>query len=126
MEVNIASKGGQKSFNYADSSVEQAQNVQTNDKKQSYVVRDVEDKSSKNEPVREADAKKAVAKINKLLEGKSTHIEYDKDKRFNQVMIMKVVDNNTHKVINEIPSKQVLDMVAQFCQMAGLILDKKV
>jgi flagellar protein FlaG len=40
-------------------------------------------------------------------------------------MIMKVVDNNTHEVVNQIPSKQVMDMIAQFSEMAGLVLDKK-
>lgn len=83
-------------------------------------------KNSKSEQVTSADAKKAVDKVNKLLEDKTTHLEYEEDKNFNSVLIMKVVDNNTHEVLSEIPSKQIMDLIAQFAEMAGLVLDKKV
>ncbi|MGV8982691.1 flagellar protein FlaG [Clostridium sp.] len=68
--------------------------------------------------------KDAVSKINKFLEGESTHLQYEKHEVLNQ-MIIKVVDNNTHEVVNEIPSRKILDMVAKMCEMAGVLVDKK-
>ncbi|MBZ9688099.1 flagellar protein FlaG [Clostridium estertheticum] len=72
----------------------------------------------------EKEVKKAVNKINKFLEGESTHLQYEKHDVFNQ-MIVKVIDNNTNEVINELPSKKILDMVAKMCEMAGVLVDKK-
>ena len=66
----------------------------------------------------------AVNKINKFLEGDGTHLQYEKHDVFNE-MIIKVIDNKTNTVINEIPSKKILDMVAKMCEMAGILVDKK-
>ena len=72
----------------------------------------------------EKQIKNAVSKINKLLEGEGTHLQYEKHDVLNQ-MIVKVIDNNTNTVINEIPNKRILDMVAKMCEMAGVLVDKK-
>lgn len=72
----------------------------------------------------EKEVQNAVTKINKFLEGDGTHLQYEKHDVFNQ-MIIKVIDNNTNQVINEIPSKSVLDMVAKMCEIAGILVDKK-
>ncbi|MBU3126681.1 flagellar protein FlaG [Clostridium tagluense] len=72
----------------------------------------------------EIEVENAVSKINKLLEGQSTHIQYEKHDALNQ-MIIKVIDNDTNEVIKEIPSRKILDMVAKMCQMAGILVDKK-
>lgn len=72
----------------------------------------------------EKEVKNAVSKINKLLEGEGTHLQYEKHDVINQ-MIIKVIDNNTNEVIKEIPSKKILDMVAKMCELAGILVDKK-
>ena len=72
----------------------------------------------------EIEIKNAVGKINKLLEGEGTHLQYEKHEVLNQ-MIIKVIDNNTYQVIEEIPSRKILDMVAKMCEMAGVLVDKK-
>ena len=72
----------------------------------------------------EKEIKNAVSKINKFLEGEGTHLQYEKHDVLNQ-MIVKVIDNNTNEVINEIPSRKILDMVAKMCEMAGILVDKK-
>lgn len=121
MDVRSLSHGGQSLNELNDNSVYNAEGIQstkTDDNVSSI-------KTEKNDSISVQDAKKATEKINKLLEDKSTHIEYEADKDFKQVIIMKVVDNDTNKVLNEIPSKQILDMVAQFCEMAGILLDKR-
>jgi len=80
--------------------------------------------SSNGSGNREKEVKSAVSKINKFLEGESTHLQYEKHDVFNE-MIIKVIDNNTNEVINEIPSRKILDMVAKMCEMAGILVNKK-
>lgn len=125
MEVNVTSQGRQDIQMYADSSVGNTQKVQTNDTKQNSIVEINKDKSLDNQAVSEKDAQKAVGKLNKLLEDTSTHVEYEHSDPFKSIMIMKVIDNNTNQVITEIPSRKIIDMMAQICEMAGLVLDKK-
>jgi len=72
----------------------------------------------------EKEIKNAVNKINKFLEGEGTHLQYEKHDVLNE-MIVKVIDNNSNEVINEIPNKKILDMVAKMCEMAGILVDKK-
>lgn len=121
MEVKVSSQGRQNLYNVNDNSGISTQDTQENVKINVSETNSID----KDKGVTVEEAKKATEKINKLLEDKSTHIEYEQDKDFKNVMIMKVVDNNTKQVLNEIPSKQILDMISQFCQMAGLVLDKK-
>ena len=72
----------------------------------------------------EIEVKNAVSKINKVLEGEGTHLQYEKHDVLNE-MIIRIIDNNTNEVIKEIPSKKILDMVAKMCEMAGILVDKK-
>jgi len=73
---------------------------------------------------KEKEIKSAVIKINKFLEGETTHLQYEKHDVLNE-MIVKVVDNNTNEVLREIPLRKILDMVAKMCEMAGVLVDKK-
>ncbi|EDS76690.1 flagellin family protein [Clostridium botulinum C str. Eklund] len=67
----------------------------------------------------------AVNKINDYLKGEDTHIEYETYEGFKNQFIIKIVDNVTKKTIKEIPPKKILDMVAEICRLAGVIVDKK-
>lgn len=120
MDVEAISHGGQNLYNIDNSLVGSNGNVQNNTENSI-----AEDKDVPNNGISEKDAKRATKIMNDLLKDKSTHVEYEQDEDFKYIMIMKVVDNDTNKVINEIPSKKILDMVAQFCEMAGLIVNKK-
>ena len=77
-----------------------------------------------NKELTEADIKKAVEKMNKLLQGEATHAEYEKHEKLNAYVI-KIVENDTGKVINEIPPKKILDLVAKLCELAGVFVNKK-
>jgi len=66
---------------------------------------------------------KAVKKLNKFLEDDKTHAEYSIHKELGTTMI-KIIDDDTKKVILEVPSEKILDMVASMCEQVGLI-DKK-
>ncbi|SKA72712.1 flagellar protein FlaG [Clostridium sp. USBA 49] len=74
--------------------------------------------------IQEKDLKNAVDKLNKFLEDNKTHAEYEIHDKLNDVMI-KIVDDNTGKVIKEIPPQKILDMVAKMCEIVGILFDKK-
>jgi flagellar protein FlaG len=68
---------------------------------------------------------KAMEKAQKAIEGGNTTLEYSVHKETKSIMV-KVLDKDTGKVIREIPPEKILDMVAKFCEMAGIYVDKKV
>lgn len=73
----------------------------------------------------EKDIKRAVDKLNKFLQGEETHIEYERHDKLKNEFIIKIINNDTKEVIKEIPPKKILDMVAEMCKIAGIIVDEK-
>lgn len=67
---------------------------------------------------------KSIDKLNKLLEKNNTHAEYSIYEELGTTMV-KIIDDNTNKVIMEIPKEKVLDAVAAMMKNTGL-LDEKV
>ncbi|ABK61100.1 flagellar protein FlaG [Clostridium novyi] len=76
--------------------------------------------------IKEKDVQNAISKLNKFLQGENTHLEYERHEVFKSQFVVKIIDNQTKKVIKEIPPKKILDMVAEICRLAGVIVDKKV
>lgn len=66
---------------------------------------------------------RAIKKLNKFLEDDKTHAEYTIHKELGTTMI-KIVDDDTKKIILELPSEKILDMVASMCEQVGLIDQK--
>ncbi|WP_333886783.1 flagellar protein FlaG [Clostridium sp.] len=125
MEVKDIGQGRQVSFdtsNNSESTGISTNTVSVNDSTVN-VKSQVEGTESKN--MDSKDTKKAVDKLNKLLEDTPTHLEYEIYGKLNSVMI-KVVDDNTKEVVKEIPPKKIVDMVDKLCELAGLFMDKKV
>lgn len=79
----------------------------------------------KQKSISEADVKKAVDKLNKFIDDENTHVVYEQHDKFKNTFIVKIVDNSTGQVIQEIPPKKLLDMVAKMCEMVGVLFDKK-
>lgn len=71
------------------------------------------------------DVEKAADKLNKLLEDKETHVEYELYGDFKDLTV-RIIDNKTKQVVQEIPPRKLIDMVNKLCEMAGVFLDKKV
>jgi flagellar protein FlaG len=67
---------------------------------------------------------KSIEKMLKILEGDSTSLKFDIHKDTNTIMV-KVIDNETQKVVREIPSEKILDMIASIWKLVGIIVDKK-
>lgn len=74
--------------------------------------------------VNEKEVEKSVEKLNKFLEDEKVHVEYEVHDKLNQLMI-KIIDDETKEVIQELPPKKILDMVAKMCEMVGILMDKK-
>lgn len=72
----------------------------------------------------EKEVGKAVDKLNKLLEDKATHAEYEVYGKAKD-LIVRIVDNKTKEVVQELPPKQIIDMIDKFCELAGMFVDKK-
>jgi flagellar protein FlaG len=130
MEVNNLGQGRQLSLNAAvidnaviDNNVQQNYNSSENSIDLE-IKKIFNDDSNIDKPITEENVKKAVDKFNSLLEENPTHFEYEIYGKFRDTVI-KLVDNNTKKVIKEIPPKNIIDMVDKFCELAGFFVNEK-
>jgi flagellar protein FlaG len=125
MEVNSTSQGRQLSLDAAVSGSNIQQNYNSSGSTIDLeIVKIFNDENNVDKPVTEENVKKAVDKFNPLLEENDTHFEYEMYGKFKDT-VLKLVDNNTKKVIKEIPPKNIIDMVNKFCELAGLFVNKK-
>jgi flagellar protein FlaG len=72
-----------------------------------------------------AEVAKAVDKLNQTVELYNQELKFvlhDETQRF----IVQVIDKASEEVITEMPPKKILDMVAAFKEMVGLLVDKRV
>ena len=126
MEVGTVGQGGQPSFDTFSKSSEINKINQPKSVQRLEVASESTSitNSSKDKPIREEEISKAVDKLNKFLEGESTHVEYSMHETFKDVMV-KIVDNETGQVIVETPPKKILDMIAKMMELVGVMIDKK-
>ena len=75
-------------------------------------------------PVSEQVVMDALEKVNRSLAGSSRRFDISIHEKTNEIMV-KVIDSETDKVIREIPSEKILDMVAKLWELAGLIVDER-
>lgn len=129
MEVKGLGQGGQNTLDYYSV---QIQNNNTKDNAvdtdgMKYQTTGVQNKNTSEtaKDIDESKVKNAVDKINKLLEDKSTHVEYESHDLFKHDIIIKIVDNKTNQVVSEVPPRKLLDMVAKLCEIAGIFINQK-
>ncbi|OOM77921.1 flagellar protein FlaG [Clostridium puniceum] len=118
-----SSDAAQYSNNNTNNANNVSKNVEVSNSKQ--VEKSQENKNNKEnkEGIAKENLDRAVKKLNKFLEDDKTHAEYSVHKELGTTMI-KIIDDDTKKVILEVPSQKILDMVASMCEQVGLI-DKK-
>ncbi|NEZ45866.1 flagellar protein FlaG [Clostridium niameyense] len=85
---------------------------------------EIMDKSISSNKEENKEVEKSVDKLNKLLEPKDIHLEYEIYGKFRDLTI-RLVDNNTKEIIKEIPPKKIIDMVDKLCELAGILIDQK-
>lgn len=66
----------------------------------------------------------AIEKANKHIKVYDRRLEFSIHDATKEIMV-KVIDTESDKVIREIPSEKILDMVAHLWQVAGILVDEK-
>lgn len=82
-----------------------------------------EEKEEKNPQQDPRVVEKAVSLLNKTMESYNTELRFTLHKESGEYMV-KVISTKDNSVIREIPPKRVLDMVAHFKEVLGIIVDK--
>lgn len=89
------------------------------------VEKDATESTQKVE-VREKNIEEAVEKINKQLEATNTKIKFkihESEHSLNNKVSIKVVDEESEKVIAEIPSEEAIEMAEKMQQVIGILFD---
>lgn len=125
MEVGSLGQGGQVSLNVNKNvdNTATTNNSQGIDNIKIPTNTKSDNNTSKNN-TNEKDVNKAIDKLNVFLSDNKTHAEYEIHDKFKDIMI-KIVDDKTGQVIQELPPKKILDLVAKMVEMAGILFDKK-
>ncbi len=77
------------------------------------------------EDIPRQEAEKTAEKLNRLMGLIDRRLEFSVHEKSQRVMV-KVVNQETGEILDEIPPKKLLDLMASFHQMVGLFLDKNV
>lgn len=67
---------------------------------------------------------KEIEGMNKWLQVTNTHVKFTLHDELNEYYVQ-VINNDTQEVIREVPSKKMMDIVAKFHEMVGLLVDEK-
>ncbi|WP_445487961.1 flagellar protein FlaG [Niallia sp. 03133] len=65
-----------------------------------------------------------VQGMNDFMEPSHTSVKFQLHEKLNEYYVT-IVDDATHEVVKEIPSKKFLDMYAAMTEFVGLVVDKK-
>ena len=77
-----------------------------------------------SQDVSASDIKKAVNEINHKIRQTHTSCQYSYHEDTNRISI-KVIDDETSKVIREIPPEKTLDIIAKTLELEGILVDEK-
>ncbi|WPC41079.1 flagellar protein FlaG [Clostridium sp. JS66] len=125
MEVNVLSQGGQNIITANPSTQYLNDNVKVENRDNISQVNVVEKVSETKETrINEEKVKKSVERLNKLLEDRETHVEYELIGKTKQIGI-KIVNNETKEVIKEVPPKKFVEMMDKLCELAGVMIDER-
>jgi len=83
-------------------------------------------KDEKTVDTNEKNVKEAVEKINKHLEASNTKIKFkihDSDYSWNDKVSIKIIDEESEKVIAEIPSEEAIELSEKLHKIIGFLFD---
>ncbi|MFS0821631.1 flagellar protein FlaG [Bacillus sp. 1P02SD] len=69
--------------------------------------------------------KQVIDSLNKFLEPNNTSLKFELHEELNEYYVT-IVNNDTHEVVREIPSKKILDIYAAMTEFLGFVVDKKI
>lgn len=81
--------------------------------------------SSAREEVPREEVEKAAEKLNRLMGIVNKRLEFSVSDKTRQVSV-KIIDQDTGEVLDELPPKRILEMLDSFKELAGILIDKKV
>jgi len=84
------------------------------ERQKSGVSHNLSSKVNEKERVNEIDMIKAI----------ESRLKFSIHEKTKEIMV-RIIDNNTDKVIREIPPEKILDLVAKLWELAGIIVDEK-
>jgi len=80
---------------------------------------------SAREEIPREQVEKAAEKLNRMMGIIDKKLQFTVHEKSNRIMV-KVIDTKTDEVLEEIPSKKILDMLSSFTDIIGLMVDKRV
>lgn len=83
----------------------------------------LEEESDAREGFSDQDLKQAVDKLNQTMRVYGTMLHFEIHKESGEIMV-KVIDERDNSVIREIPPEKILNMVAYFKKLLGIIVDE--
>ncbi|MFB6468943.1 flagellar protein FlaG [Cytobacillus sp. Hz8] len=86
---------------------------------------DVKEDSQEQTQFQQKKVQEVVKGLNDFIEPSRTSLKFEYHEKLDEYYV-KLIDENTHEVIREIPSKKVLDMYAAMKEFLGLMVDKKI
>jgi len=89
------------------------------------VVDRKQETTSAREEIPREEVEKATEKLNRLMGIIDKRLEFSVDEKSKQVVV-KIIDQQSGDVLNEIPSKQAIALLDSFSDMIGLMVDKRV
>ncbi|MCL5058546.1 MAG: flagellar protein FlaG [Actinobacteria bacterium] len=87
------------------------------------LVRTNQGEGQKERQVNIKEVEKAIDLFNETMKSYNTELQFTLHKSSGEYVV-KIINTKDHTVIREIPPERVLDMVAHFKKMLGLIVDK--
>lgn len=87
------------------------------------VTKGEEYNSSDNHEINQEKTQQAVDKLNKTMETYNTELRFQLHEKSGEYMV-KLINTKDDSVVREIPPENILDMVAYFKEMVGLMVDK--
>jgi flagellar protein FlaG len=89
------------------------------------VVDQKDNVSSAREEIPREEVEQAAEKLNRLLGLINKRMKFEIHDKTQRVMV-KIIDEDSGEVLNEIPPKKVLDMLSSLSDFVGLMVDEKV
>ncbi|WP_099354880.1 flagellar protein FlaG [Fredinandcohnia onubensis] len=93
---------------------------ETDNKMESMLDKDPSSQKDSKENVQQC-----IDSLNRFLEPNNTSLKFELHEELNEYYVT-IVNNETHEVVREIPSKKILDIYAAMTDFLGFVVDKKI
>ncbi|MCA1033712.1 flagellar protein FlaG [Bacillus infantis] len=100
-------------------------NVDTQTTKESTNTNNLKDENVGAIEVKKEKLDNIIDGMNEFLQPSNTSLKFELHEKLNEYYVT-IVDDITHEVVKEIPSKKMLDMYAAMTEFVGLMVDKKI